>query len=112
MAPVALALVKLSVLCFYRRLFVVDKQNRFDRRNLFFSFAISIITLWGGAVFFATLFACKFTWGALWGEIKPTPGLCLDGFQLGWAFALSDFITDVLVLFIPIPFVSRSVLTL
>ena len=105
-APVALALIKLSCILLYRRIFVVDKENRLDRRNIFFSFVICIIIFWGGGVFLPTLFACRGSWVVLWGEIEPKPGQCIDGFQLGWAFSISDFITDALVIMIPIPFVS------
>lgn len=110
-APIALALVKLSCLFLYRRMFVVDKRNRCDSRNLFFAASISIMILWGSSISLSYLFICKTKWELLWGPPWEAAGKCLDYMKLGDMFIYSDFATDVLVLLIPIPFVSGSDLT-
>jgi hypothetical protein len=96
----------MGCLCLYRRIFVVDKWNHLNMRNLFFSASICVIALWGGGIFFSYLFVCKTQWYLLWGPPWEAEGKCLDYMLLGDIFIYSDFITDVLVLLIPIPFVS------
>lgn len=87
---------------------MVDKTNYRDARNLFFAFSICIIILWGGGITLSYLFVCKTSWELLWGPPWEAVGKCLDWMKLGDMFTYSDFVTDVLVIMIPIPFVSKT----
>ncbi|CAI6336764.1 unnamed protein product [Periconia digitata] len=107
LAPAALSLIKASCLCLYRRHFVVDKTNPRDLRNLFFAFSITVISLWGASLTLTYVFACGVRWELISAPPWETYGHCIDPMKLGYFFMYSDFVTDVLVVIIPIPFVWR-----
>ena len=106
LAPAALSLIKLSCLCFYRRIFVVDKSNPRDFRNLFFAFCVTIIGLWGAGLTFTYVFVCRISWHLVWAPPWEALDQCIDFMKLGHFFTYSDLLTDLLVILIPIPFVS------
>ncbi|CAI6331414.1 unnamed protein product [Periconia digitata] len=107
LAPAALSLIKLSCLCLYRRIFVVDKHNLLDRRNLLFAFTITVISLWGLGLTLSYLFVCKLSWHLVWAPPWEALDQCMDFMKLGHFFMYSDFLTDLLVLMIPVPFIWR-----
>lgn len=92
--------IKLSVLFFYRRLFVVKRNTLFD---IVTKVAIVIVTLWTIAFFFLTIFYCGVHIDAIWGNVIEAAEVCPDGFKAGMAYFASDFGTDALVLLLPLP---------
>ena len=94
---VAYGLVKLSILFFYRRIFRVQSFRRVN------SVIISIVALWAFTYFFVTLFECGVNPGVQWGGTKQAQkAACLDTSRLLLSFAITDVITDFLVLVLPI----------
>ncbi|KJZ76354.1 hypothetical protein HIM_04083 [Hirsutella minnesotensis 3608] len=104
MLPPILGLVKLSFLFFYVRLFVVDKTGK---TRIVLSVMIALIIMWIVAFFFAKLFECRLKFWAIWGSPIDLMRECIRTFQLNYAFCITDFITDVLVIFFPIPMIWR-----
>ena len=100
---VAYGFVKLSVLFFYRRIFVRSACPRFDVVS---KVAIGLTAAWTIAFFLATLFTCgrhvDFQWGPLIDLSQ-----CYDIFKFDDALFISDLVTDLLVICLPIPLVSE-----
>lgn len=94
--------IKLSVLFFYRRIFVTRTWSTFDVVSKLAGF---IIVLWTIGFFLVNLFGCgkHFDWG--WGPLADEYH-CVDGLKELEALMISDFITDVLVIALPFPVVS------
>jgi len=100
-------LVKLSVLFFYHRIFVIDTHWK-DGRNLCISSLIVLVSLWTIIYTFTYAFACGTHFQALW---KPETAndfdkYCVDTTTIGFSIAISAFISDATVLLVPIRFVS------
>ncbi|KAF2728222.1 hypothetical protein EJ04DRAFT_556908 [Polyplosphaeria fusca] len=100
------ALIKLSVLCLYRRIFVIQKENWKDPRNIFFCASIAIVFIWGISYTFAFIFMCKGD-TILFISIPESAEICNDTFMIGYSCVISDFIMDALIILIPIPFVCK-----
>ena len=95
--------IKLSVLFFYRRLFVNGTSRTFDYIT---KVAIGVIAAWTLAFFFSQLFRCGPHLGKNWGPLIYYQS-CLDGFKYDNGLFISDLITDILVICLPIPIVNR-----
>ncbi|KAI9692292.1 MAG: hypothetical protein M1822_006523 [Bathelium mastoideum] len=94
---VAYGLVKLSILFFYRRIFRVDSFRRVN--NVIIAFVAS----WAITYFFVTLFECGVHPAVLWAGSKAAQdATCIDTSHLLLSFAITDVITDFLVLVLPI----------
>ena len=91
--------IELSVLFFYRRLFVVNRNTLFD---IVTEVAIVVATLWTIAFFFLTIY-CGIHIDAIWENVIRAAEVCPDGLNAGIAFWASDFGTDALVLVLPLP---------
>lgn len=94
--------IKLSVLFFFRRFFHVHKRFR-----VFSLFMIVVIVLWGLAFFLAEAFQCGVSIPSpLW-----TPGAsrsdCVNANDLNLVFAVTDAVTDVIVLAMPYPYLRK-----
>ena len=107
MQVLELCFVKLSFVFFYRRIFYVG--NKFQPFNVVTALVIMIIILWTFGFFFAVLFACKGNFAAWWTTEATIISACVKTVQLEYAFAVSDFVIDVIVLVLPIPMVRNSV---
>ena len=94
--------IKLSVLFFYRRIFVKGTSRAFD---IVTKASIGITAAWMIIFFLLQLFMCggHIDWN--WGPFIELEK-CLDGFTYNNAFFISDLIADVLVICLPIPLVS------
>lgn len=98
-------LIKISVLLFYRRIFVVDRAWS-NGRNLFFTGMITLIGLWAGVSMLVFIFMCGTSFQTLFQSIPADLALkCVDTLKVGWQYAISDFVSDGLIVLIPIPFV-------
>ena len=105
MLVLALGSVKLSFMFFYRRIFRPSDGKHFDR--IMFS-VVAIVVAWTISFFFAQMFACGIHFDYLWTTLpdRLDHGKCVKTLILQNAFAISDFITDFIVLVFPLPFVS------
>jgi hypothetical protein len=89
---------KISVLCFYRRMFFVYKRFLIVNTAL-----IVVVAAWAVALFFATLFQCKNP-GTLWTGDHTRPN-CIKALPFYYASAITGFITDLLILGSPLPII-------
>ena len=106
---VALGLVKLSVLFFYRRIFSVNVAYKpFDIAT---RLMIWIIILWTVSFFFAFLFDCGTHVDAQWTTLENLVQYC-DSLNSEIAFAVSDMICDLLILILPLPMVFLTTLSI
>ncbi|KAF2740385.1 hypothetical protein EJ04DRAFT_424927, partial [Polyplosphaeria fusca] len=94
---------KLSVLFFYRRIFVIDKSIR-NARNLLFCSLIILIGLWTVAYTFTYVFMCGTRFNALVGETDDYAPYCVDTLMVAYSYAIPDFISDAIIVLTPIPF--------
>ncbi|KAJ4304515.1 hypothetical protein N0V90_000041 [Kalmusia sp. IMI 367209] len=99
-----LGLIKLAVLLFYRRLFVIQRHLS-DARNLIISGMIVIVIMWTVGYTFAKVFACGTNWTRPFYDFEFSMAVCVDTIKLGYSFAISDVITDGLIVLIPIPLI-------
>ena len=99
MAPLALGLIKLSVLCFYRRIF---RGRVFDIINWTL---IALVVLWTLGFFLVQVFDCRTHFSTNWGTLRQLQK-CLDTFSQFLAYTVSDVIIDVFILALPVPLVS------
>ena len=105
MLVLALGFVKLSFMFFYRRIFGASDSKHFDR--IMFT-VVAIVVAWTVSFFFAQMFACGIHFEYLWTTFpnQLNHGKCVKTLIMQNAFAISDFITDLIVLVFPLPFVS------
>ena len=100
--PIVLGCIKISIICFYGRIFDAKRRGLFHTILRVF---IGLIVVWIVAFFFAMLFLCGASPSAFWAPYIVTLKTCSDGHYL-WileAFAYTDFLFDVAVFFLPIP---------
>ncbi|CAD6589828.1 MAG: hypothetical protein ASARMPREDX12_004046 [Alectoria sarmentosa] len=99
----AYGLIKLSVIFFYRRLFVKGTNSRFDSIT---KASIVIVILWTIAFFFAHVFACGVYISNTWGPLTDLKH-CANGDVIANGLFISDFLSDLLVLVLPMPIIAR-----
>ncbi|EAT90901.2 hypothetical protein SNOG_01252 [Parastagonospora nodorum SN15] len=99
----ALGAIKISVVCFYRRIFVVDKTNLRDFSNAMYIFVIALVSIWTGGFCLAFMFSCKGEFAAFWTSAISLITKCVNTLELFFAFAVSDFISDCFIIVLPIP---------
>lgn len=95
-------LIKLSVIFFCRRIFVVNKNALFNKVIIAAAVTVSV---WAVAFFFAFAFVCGTHFSANWGSAEDIVVYCQGGQAAEKGLAISDLITDVLVIGLPIPMV-------
>ena len=105
MSILALALVKMSFLFFYRRIFCPNKRSVSAKLILF---GICIVGAWSIAFFFGFFFACKGHFAAWWGSVIDLTTKCVKTFTMLYALAISDFLTDAFTILLPLPLVSSD----
>ena len=107
MSFTSLALIKVSFLLFYRVVFVYDKWRFFDPRNLIINSMIGIVILWDLGFSLTLLSACRADFRAHWSTTttKELTAKCINTFLMMWALSISDFITDLIILLIPLPMI-------
>ncbi|ORY19056.1 hypothetical protein BCR34DRAFT_260972 [Clohesyomyces aquaticus] len=98
-----LGLIKLAVLTFYRRIFVVDKGNLRNGHNFVYIAMMCIVVVWAGGFCLSFMFACKGNFTAWWTSAMSLITNCVNTLELLFAFAVSDFITDAIVILLPLP---------
>ena len=98
----AYGFVKLSILFFYRRIFVKATAPRFD---IVSKVAIGITALWTIGFFLSQLFGCGRHIDLQWGPLVDL-SRCLGFFRYNDALFISDLVTDLVVICLPVPIVS------
>ena len=101
----ALASVKLSFLFFYRRIFNTGSIRTF---NVLSMGLVVIVTCWAISFFFAYVFVCKGHFSAFYESTQAVEALyCVHTTPLNNSFAISDVITDLMIILLPIPQVQK-----
>ena len=96
---IILGTIKLSVICFYRRIF---RGRTFD----YYSIGMIVIVIaWSIAFFFSMLFECRTHFEYLWSTLLNLVTHCSDEEKFFKAYAISDVVIDGLILAMPIPMV-------
>jgi hypothetical protein len=103
-----LGCIKISVLAFYSRIFIVHRTG-----VLYWAINILIVltVAWIIAFFFALFFMCDTRFYLLWGPYYKLAMLCSNGDALliDQALAISDFGFDVIIFVLPLPKVRRLI---
>lgn len=95
----AFGVIKMSVLLLYRRLFVGRSFNQYSL------VMCGVTLLWSLGFFFAFAFECGTDLAHYWTSAQTIEQYCVDTDALYVGFVISDVLTDVLILAIPIPIV-------
>ena len=98
MMVVVYGCIKLSLIFFYRRLFVI-------KIDMVTRIAIVIVILWTIGFVFTELFKCGSHFDAVWGNVLENKKYCPVYLKDTLALFITDFVTDVMILVIPIPIV-------
>lgn len=101
----ALVCVKLSFLYFYRRIFCTGHTKLF---NAIITLMVILTIGWGISFFFAILFECHGHFSAWWNNIHDLETFCKTSLEIENGWAISDFITDIIIIVLPMPVVSGS----
>ena len=101
----AFGMIKLSITFYYRRMFVISRGSLFDWIT---KVAIAIVLLWTIGCLFAFIFYCGTHIPANWGSTQDWLRYCEPSEDADTAFVISDLITDVMVLCMPLPVVSTQ----
>ncbi|KAH8663036.1 hypothetical protein BGZ60DRAFT_454850 [Tricladium varicosporioides] len=91
--------IKLSIVFFYRKLLVANK-GMFSH----FTWAlIAIIIAWGVTFTFSIIFSCGTHFHAHWGSRLDLITYCPDGLKRQEGLYVTEFITNVLLIVLPLP---------
>jgi hypothetical protein len=98
----AYGFIKLSILFFYRRLFILDK-NYLHYLTLAL---IGIVIAWMVTFIFVMAFNCGTNFQYNWGSRYDLINYCGNGLQKEEGLYVSEFVTNVLLVILPLPTVS------
>lgn len=101
----ALGFTKLSFVCLYRRIF--GQHQKKSVFNLVLLAMTALISAWTIAFFFTFLFACRGDFSAWWHSAISLMTHCPNTILMLYGLAVSDFATDVIIVLLPVPMVSR-----
>ncbi|KAI1469817.1 uncharacterized protein F4812DRAFT_420462 [Daldinia caldariorum] len=96
--------MKISLLLFYKRVFVIQKQSGI---NKFLKAFIVLTVVWITAFLFTIFFQCGRNLWAIWGSQVEVQAYCFSNTKLILSLCITDFIADVFIISIPIPLVLR-----
>ncbi|MCJ1466752.1 hypothetical protein MMC07_005372 [Pseudocyphellaria aurata] len=96
----AFGIIKLSITFSYRRIFVTARGTMFDWTT---KAAIAIAVLWTISCLIALILSCGIHFSAHWGNYQDYTRYCKAAEDIYMTFAISDLITDVMVLCLPLP---------
>ncbi|KAF2113243.1 hypothetical protein BDV96DRAFT_119738 [Lophiotrema nucula] len=107
LACLNLAIIKLSILFFYRRIFV-NHGNKWGIVSIIITTLMVLTGMWGIAFTFSVVFSCKTHFSYWWASAGAELRLyCIDTQMLMYGWVVSGFIMDCLILVIPVPLVWR-----
>lgn len=98
---IAYGCIKLSILFFYRRTFVVGELT--PAFNVATWLLIVIVTAWTITFLFVFIFSCGLHFSAMWGSRADLIQYCSNGLLHEEGLYISEFLTNVLLLLAPIP---------
>jgi hypothetical protein len=98
--------IKLSLILFYRRLFVVIKRSAFE---IVCFVQIVLIVMWVLGLILIFLFGCKTKIYLHWAPLSEVQRQCGDPLAPEMALVVSDLATDLMILALPMPMVCFSV---
>lgn len=104
----AYGFIKLSIIFFYRRIFITSKSDRF---NLITIICACVVVAWTLAYIFAVALDCGTHWVAHWGSVADLFAYCHGGFevqQIVESLFITDLVTDVIIIALPMPRVCRT----
>ena len=104
MQILSMGFTKLSFVFFFRRIFVTGKLK--SRFAMISHIVIVLVILWATAFFLWFLFSCGHDFVARWTTIRTLHAVCVTDIRSDLALAISDFLTDVMIMALPIPMVS------
>ncbi|KAF2454427.1 hypothetical protein BDY21DRAFT_374041 [Lineolata rhizophorae] len=107
---VNLALTKLSLIFFYRRIFCTPSA-RTAYFNIFTLVMAVIVGLWGIIMVFVFIFQCGTHMNVLWDGTSEQENVCVETLPLMFGFSLTDMIFDFVILLMPLPKVWHLQLT-
>ncbi|KAL4999597.1 hypothetical protein BDV10DRAFT_184229 [Aspergillus recurvatus] len=96
--------IKLSLIFFYRRLLTVIKWSAFDIVCLVHAV---LIVMWALALFLLFLFGCKTKIYLHWAPLSEVQRQCGDPLAPEMALVVSDLVTDLMILALPMPIIWR-----
>jgi hypothetical protein len=102
--PLALGCTKASFICFYLRIFSVNKRST---THYVLVGVLSFVILWMTTFFFTELFQCRFNFWAVNGSALSLITHCPDTSLIDISICSSDAATDILVIALPIPLIWR-----
>lgn len=96
-------LASASSVSYYRRIFIAVRGSLFDWVT---KGAIATVILWTVGCLFGFIFSCGTHIFASWSSVRDGVTYCGPSANVDSAFVVSDLITDVMVLCLPLPVVS------
>lgn len=99
MQVLALTLIKISILSFYRRIF------RGRAFNITSWILIGVAVAWGLTFFIVQFAACGTSLAAQWSSLASLKGKCVNTFDVLIALSVFDVAVDLAILIMPIPLV-------
>lgn len=99
MQILALATLKLSILLFYRRIFVTQTFQIYN------SILIGVVVIWSITFLVCLLAQCGSNIGTNFGTLGDLKSKCTDTFAILIGLAASDVAVDLIILGIPMPLV-------
>lgn len=103
MLPFALGCAKLSILFFYFRIFAATTASK---RYHFLAGLLVFVGLWTVAFFLSNLFQCRLQFWAFFGSTMDLVNNCPGTMYIDLSLCVTDFVTDLIILAIPVPLVS------
>ncbi|KAH8897475.1 hypothetical protein GQ53DRAFT_803414 [Thozetella sp. PMI_491] len=97
--PLALGLIKLSVLFFYMRIFTVTATS--ITYKLLVALNV-LVSMWAVGFFLANLFQCRLDTWAMWTTTKDLQMHCPGSMYYSLALGITDFSADLIIICIPI----------
>ncbi|KAK3683008.1 plasma membrane protein Pth11-like protein [Podospora appendiculata] len=104
MLPLALGCVKLSIVLFYFRVFFTSTQSRTYVLLILFNVFVG---MWTVAFFLANLFQCRLDFWAFFHSAVDLEAHCPGTSYIDLALCITNFVTDVMVVCVPIPVIWR-----
>lgn len=99
---VAYGCIKLSLLFFYRRLFLVVRWSVFDVVSIVYA---ALVAMWTLAFFFLFLFGCRTRIDMHWAPLQEVQNQCGNAMAPELGLVISDLATDLMILCLPLPIV-------
>lgn len=97
---IAYAGIKMSIVAFYRRLFVVHARSAFDIITLITQV---VIFLWAFTFILLIIFPCGLQIWANWGSTAAQLQYCPVAFTSEYGLTISDLILDIYIFMLPLP---------